>query len=202
MRSSHLTDGVILLRPPTDDDVDAITDACQDPQIAAWIPIPQPYAREHAEHFIAHLARPGWESGVELTWAIVDRATGLLLGMIGMHRIEYGSGEIGFWMAPTARRRGVLSRALQLVLDYAFDADGLDLVRVGWQAIVGNWPSRRVAWRAGFRLEGTVRLNLVHRDGIRRDAWVATLLRDDPREPCEPWPDDAPTWAPDVGARA
>ena len=36
MRSSHLTDGVVLLRPPTADDVDAITQACQDPEIAAW----------------------------------------------------------------------------------------------------------------------------------------------------------------------
>ena len=65
-------------------------------------------------------------------------------------------------------------------------------MRVSWAAFVGNWPSRRVAWRAGFRVEGTIRLHLVQREGIRRDAWVGTLLRGDPREPNEPWPADAP----------
>ena len=60
-----------------------------------------------------------------------------------------------------------------------------------WRAVVGNWPSRRVAWRAGFRIEGTLRAELVHRDRVRRDAWVGTLLRGDPRAPNEPWPAEA-----------
>lgn len=74
--------------------------------------------------------------------------------------------------------------------DHAFDPAGLDLIRVGWEAYLGNWPSRRVAWRAGFRIEGAVRLHAVQREGLRRDAWIGTLLRGDPREPNEPWPDD------------
>jgi RimJ/RimL family protein N-acetyltransferase len=95
-------------------------------------------------------------------------------------------------MAPWGRGAGGATRAVALVLDHAFDPDGLDLVRVAWLAYVGNWPSRRIAWRAGFRLEGTIRLEAVQRDGIRRDSWVGTLLRGDPREPNEPWPDDVP----------
>ena len=55
-----------------------------------------------------------------------------------------------------------------------------------WRAYVGNWPSRRLAWRLGFRLEGTLRRYLLQR-GERRDAWVGTLLRDDPRAPATTW---------------
>jgi RimJ/RimL family protein N-acetyltransferase len=85
-----------------------------------------------------------------------------------------------------------MGRAVALVVEHGFDPDGLGLARISWSAYVGNWPSRRVAWRAGFRVEGTIRGFAVQREGVRRDCWVGTLLRDDPREPNEPWPDDAP----------
>ena len=183
----ELTDGVVLLAPPGEDDVDAITAACQDPEIARWVPVPQPYGVEHARGFLANVVRPGWASGAELTWGIRE-PDGTLLGMVGLHRIELRTAELGFWLAPWARHRGVMSRAVALVVDHALDPDGLDLVRVTWRAIVGDWPTRRVAWRAGFRVEGTLRAELAQRDGIRRDAWVGTLLRDDPRAPSQPWP--------------
>lgn len=190
-----LTDGVVLLEPPTGADVDAITRACQDRETARWIPVPQPYGPEHARGFLANVVRPGWESGAELTWGVRE-PDGTLLGMVGLHRIELRTAEIGFWLAPGARHRGVMSRAVALVLDEAFHPDGLDLVRVTWRAVVGNWPSRRVAWRTGFRVEGTLRAELVHRDGARRDAWVGTVLRGDARAPNEPWPHEAPEPAP------
>ena len=192
MHRIELSDGVVLLRPPTVDDIDAITEACQDPEISAWVSVPDPYRREHAEGFVAQLVEPGWESGTELTWAIRDADSLRFLGMIGLHGLADRSAEVGYWVAPWARRRGHLQRAVDLVLGHAFAPGGLDLLRVGWQAYVGNWPSRRVAWRAGFRIEGTVRLHAVQREGLRRDAWLGTLLRGDPREPNEPWPDDAP----------
>ena len=198
-----LTDGVVLLEPPTDADAEAITRACQDRELARWVPVPQPYTEQDARSFVENLVGPGWETGGELTWGVRE-PDGTLLGMVGLHRVEHGSAEIGYWLAPWARHRGVMSRAVALVLDAAFDPDGLDLLRVTWRATVGNWPSRRVAWRAGFVVEGTVRAEIVHREGVRRDAWVGTVLRGAPRGPNEPWPgetwpgepwpgDDAPT---------
>ncbi len=185
-----MSDDVVRLDPPTEDDVEAITRACQDPRIAQWVPIPQPYGEQDARAFLTNVVGPGWESGTELTWAVRDH-DGALLGLVGLHRIEHGSAEIGFWLASWARGRGVMDHAVRLVLAHALDPEGLDLVRVVWRAIVGNWPSRRVAWRAGFRIEGTVRADIVHREGVRRDAWVGTILRADPRTPNEPWPGDA-----------
>ena len=197
MRRATLTDDVVLLRPPDAADVDAITVACQDAEVAAWVTTPWPYEREHAASFVERVVQPGWESGTDLVWSIRDAADDRFLGVIGLHHIADASAEIGFWMAPWGRRGGRMARAVALVLDHAFDDEGLRLVRVAWSAFVGNWPSRRIAWRAGFRLEGTIRQHVVQRDRVRRDAWVGTLLRDDPREPYEPWPADAP---PDGGA--
>lgn len=184
-----LSDDVIELSRPEADDLDDITTACQDPEIAAWVTVPSPYTRDDAEGFVTHVVEPGWASGRELTWAI--RRDGRLMGMIGLVGIADGSAEIGYWVAPWARRQGLLRRAVALVVEHAFAPDGQDLVRLSWHAYTGNWPSRRVAWGAGFRYEGVARLGGLQR-GVRRDSWVGSLLRYDPREPNEPWPADAP----------
>src|SRR5436190_22510813 len=48
-----LTDGIVTLRPKRPEDADAITAACQDPEIPRWTLVPSPYTREHAVEWIA-----------------------------------------------------------------------------------------------------------------------------------------------------
>lgn len=188
-----LTAPGLRLSPPTLDDVGAVVRACRDPEVSAWTTVPAPYGPEHAVGFVEHWVEPGWATGRTLTWALRPDGDPELAGLVGLDRIADGGAEVGYWTAPWARRRGLMTRAVGLVLDAAFDPAGLDLVRVVWSAYVGNWPSRRVAWRAGFRLEGTERLGGVQR-AVRRDHWRASLLATDPRgRPAEPWPDDAPS---------
>jgi len=92
--------------------------------------------------------------------------------------------ELAYGSHPWVRGTGHMERALRLLLDWGFAEQGLETVI--WWANKGNWPSRKVAWRLGFTFEGSVRSWLPQR-GERRDAWVGTLLRDDPREPSTPW---------------
>ncbi|ACZ30501.1 acetyltransferase, GNAT family [Xylanimonas cellulosilytica DSM 15894] len=193
----------VRLSTPTVDDVEHIDAMCQDEQIQRWTTVPSPYRREHAEDFVTRFVPRGWESGRELTWAIrragdvlPGEAEPTLLGMVGLHLdatpAPNGSGEVGFWMAPGARGRGLMTEAARLVVDYGLDPEGLGLARVEWRAVVGNWGSRRIAWKVGIRVEGEIRGLLVHR-GVRLDGWVGTILPGDPREPNEPWPAHAPT---------
>lgn len=49
---------------------------------------------------------------------------------------------------------------------------------IEWRAEVGNHASRRVAEKAGFVREGTLRKRLFHR-GTVVDAWVGSLLSDE-----------------------
>ena len=54
----ELTDGSLLLRLPEERDAEAICAACQDPEIARWIPaVPQPYTGQSARDFISLVAR-------------------------------------------------------------------------------------------------------------------------------------------------
>lgn len=175
----------LVLRAPSDADVDAITDACQDPGIARWTTVPSPYARADAEDFV-HLTRGWWADGSETTWAMLR--DGELVGMIGLHRIRQqengGDAEIGFWVAASARGHGHVAEAATAVLDWGFRE--LGLARIEWRAIAGNVPSGRTARTLGFRYEGLLRQAFAS-GGRRADSWVAGLLRDDDRVPVA-WP--------------
>lgn len=172
----ELTDGVVVLRAPGPQDVDRITALCQDPAVQEWTTVPSPYTRADGEGFVSGMVRDGWASGSSLNWAV--HVDDVLVGMVGLAMEGAGSAEIGYWLAADRRGQGLMSRAVALVLDTAFGRLALD--RVLWRAYVGNLPSRRVAERAGFRVEGEIRLGALQR-GVRRDDWLGTLLRDDPR---------------------
>jgi len=169
---------------PTENDVDAIYTACQDELIQRFTTVPSPYERSHAEGFVAKVAG-WWDAGTEATWAVRDR--GALAGMIGLHRLGEGSGELGYWIAPAARGRGVVVEAARAVIDWAFTSDDLGLVRIEWRAVVENPASHRVAQRLGFRYEGRMRSALVNGAGVRSDGLIAGLLVDDDRVPTQ-WP--------------
>lgn len=187
MQPFELRGDGVLLATPTSADVDAITELCQDEEIQRWTTIPAPYERRHAEQFLSDVVDPGWESGRNLTWALRNPEDRAVLGMVSLNlRDEPGSGEIGFWLGSEGRGHGLMTTAVRLVAEYAFAPEGLGLERMVWRANVGNWPSRRVAWRLGFTIEGTLRKELLKR-GERVDAWVGTLVAGDPVEPKTRW---------------
>jgi RimJ/RimL family protein N-acetyltransferase len=182
----ELRDDGVVLSPALPADAEAVTDACQDPLIQAWTAVPSPYLRGHAEDFLGRTVPMGWATGAATTWAVRESDGGPLLGMIGLTGIADGSAEVGYWTAPPGRGRGLTTAALRTVARHALDPGGLDLRRVVWKAYVGNWASRRVAWKAGFRVEGRLRLEGVQR-GERRDEWSGTLLRGDELERPTAW---------------
>ncbi|WAA67231.1 GNAT family N-acetyltransferase [Microbacterium oxydans] len=185
MRSATLTTERLVLRAPAEADVDAITDACQEPEISRWTTVPSPYNREDAEEFV-RLVAGWWAEGAETVWGMY--AGDELVGMIGLHGItEHFTGrhaELGYWVVASARGRGYLTEAARAVIDWGFAE--LGLVRIRWQAVAGNIPSARAARALGFRYEGLQRQALTSPRG-RDDGWVAGLLPEDDRAPVD-WP--------------
>lgn len=175
----------LLLEAPSLPDVDAITAACQDPEIQRRVPIPVPYTRSEAEGYVTAYSASGWASGKSCTWAI--RIDGEFAGAISLDGIGSARAEIGYWMAPQFRGRGLLTEAAQAVLDFGFASspEGLGLRRIEWRAFAGNIASARVARRVGFQFEGTLRLGAMGRLA-REDDWVAGILAEDARIPT-PW---------------
>lgn len=140
----------LSLRSWTEADADALVECLDgDEEIWRWLDqIPQPYTREDA------LAYIGSAMGKQ-SFALVEAATGRVLGSIGLHWNESRDvAEVGYWVRKEARGAGVAVTALERVVRIAFD-DGAK--RIQLRAAVGNDASRRVAKKAGFTLEGTLR---------------------------------------------
>jgi RimJ/RimL family protein N-acetyltransferase len=178
-----LTDGVVTLRGLQTADLEALVEHGRDPEMARWTSVPQPYTRADAESFLA-IAVNGWAGGTLYEFAI--ETEGRLAGVIDLRAQGAGLGEVGFAMASWARGRGLMSRALRLAIPWGFSEGRIDVLH--WRAQVGNWPSRRVAWALGFRIDGAVPALLEHR-GKRVDGWIAALRRGDRLEPAHPWLD-------------
>ncbi|MGI5145295.1 GNAT family N-acetyltransferase [Plantactinospora sp. CA-294935] len=184
MNQNSRPDGVeiveagLLLRPWRAEDVEDVHRACQDPDIQRWTTVPSPYRLEDAIDFVTKQAPQAWSTGSGAPFAVCDGATGELLASCGLITIDpvLRSGEVGYWTAPWARGRAVAVRATRAVSRWAFA--GLGLRRITWQAEVGNHASRLVALRAGFQVDGRLRLADPHPRGTR-DGWIGSLLPDD-----------------------
>jgi RimJ/RimL family protein N-acetyltransferase len=147
--------GAIVLRGWRRADIPALAPLLDDPEIRRTLPhIPDPYTTADAEEYVAS-TRVNLTAGTAMALAIV--VDGELAGSIDLRLAgpDSGSGEIGYWVAAPARRRGVASTATRLVSDFGFEALGLQ--RVELNAEVTNVASRRTAERAGFELEGVRR---------------------------------------------
>lgn len=177
-----LTDGAVTLRAHTADDVDPAYRMCQDPVMQEWTTIPVPYLHEHAVNFLTEVVPAGWRENTAWAWAI--EYDGNYVGTVDLRDGQGGVGEVGFAVSAEVRGHGVMTRALKLVVRYAFD--DLDWTRVIWRAYVGNYASRRVAWKTGFHGLVTIPGGGLSR-GVRKDEWVATIARDDELEPKGNW---------------
>jgi RimJ/RimL family protein N-acetyltransferase len=153
-----LSDGVVTLRTWGEDgDVEAITAACNDPAIAGFLEfIPSPYTEDDARWYIAH-CREGWTEGTLTNFAITDAESGEAVGSIGVRWLEpdQGVAEVGYWVAPWARGKGVCTRAVQLVSQWVLVDHGVE--RLQLRADEENEASRRVAEKAGYTQEGILR---------------------------------------------
>lgn len=175
-----LSDGVVMLRPPRPDDAARIARGCQDPLVARWTSVPEPYYLQDAEAWIAANS-PSGPQGIEAWWASPTWAITLQddhwLGSIDLRLDQAGGATVGYLVAPWARGRGVATRSLRLACRWGFAALGLQVIQ--WQAHVGNDASRAVAARVGFRIAAEPQRLAIAARGERHDCWFADLLPED-----------------------
>jgi ribosomal-protein-serine acetyltransferase len=116
--------------------------------------------------------------GLGLRRAIV--IDGAIVGDVGLDvDRENDSGAIGYWLDAEHRGRGVISAAVGALVGYGFD--GLALRRIEIRTDVLNRPSRAIAERLGFELEGVLRQSYrVSKQHYSDDA-VYSMLAIDPR---------------------
>ena len=114
------------------------------------------------------------------SWAVVDGADGGLLGGISLHSVDavQNDAQIGYWIAATARGRGVAAAAVDAACRWAVASLPVDRIEVCHA--VENRASGRVAEKAGFTYEAHLRRSFRYGDGLKHDEWVWSRLAADP----------------------
>ena len=177
----ELSDGRVRLRRLQAADKAAVVKACNDGLVARFCyRVPFPYDESDFMEFLAYNEHY-WERELVASWAVVRASDDALLAMISLQVVAVRqAAEIGYWCAPWARGHGVMSGAVRLVRDWAFDV--LELERLELTTDVDNIGSQRVAQAAGFRREGVMRGYLTAR-GRRTDDALFGMVAADPRQP-------------------
>ncbi|GAA0475119.1 acetyltransferase [Paractinoplanes deccanensis] len=170
--------GEIRLRPFSVADIPWVYEVSLDPAVQKYLQLPIPYRMSDADFFVREMAIAGWEQGQRAEFVVEQAGEGVPLGRVGFGLDGSGAAQIGYWMDPKARGRGVATAAVRALCGWGFGTLGLGLIE--WRAEVGNVASRRVAEKAGFQYEAILRRRLVHR-GVRVDAWIGSMLPDDLR---------------------
>jgi RimJ/RimL family protein N-acetyltransferase len=109
---------------------------------------------------------------------MLNRASGRMVGSIGVFHADWQvrSAEIGYGVRSDARGQGYATEALAAVARWVLTEGGIQ--RAWLSANTDNTASVRVAEKAGFRREGTLRRAALEDDGLH-DLAIFSLLDDE-----------------------
>jgi RimJ/RimL family protein N-acetyltransferase len=171
----ELTDGVVTLRPPTDDDALEVARAVRESLAALrpWMP----------------WAAADYDAGTARTWIAESRereehpfllldTSGALVGTCGLNHLDPLNlvANLGYWLRTGHTGKGYATRATRLTARYGHEQAGLHRLEI--YASVRNVASCRVAERAGARFEGVLRGRLLLL-GEHHDARMYSLVPGD-----------------------
>jgi len=165
----------LLLRHVNINDADAILSLRSNDEVMKYIPRPYLKTKEEALELIA-MFDDKIENGIGINWGIcfLDEPE-KLIGIIGHYRLkpEHFRAEVGYMIFPEYNGKGIVSEALQKVIEYGFKEMKLHSI----EAILDpeNKGSEKVLLKNGFVKEGHFIENEYY-EGRFLDSLVYSLL--------------------------
>lgn len=152
-----------MLRPFRKGDEESLRKNINDKDVSRFtITIPYPYRIKNAREWIKScLAESRKKKKVTVRFAI-DKA-GEIIGGITLLHIDGHKAELGYWLARSYWRQGIMTSASKLVCIFGFKQ--LKLHRIYATVLPENKASIRVLEKAGFKFEG--KLRKLHKRGRR-----------------------------------
>lgn len=170
----------IALRALVEADVPALFDVFGDPEVMRyWSRAPFASADVAAE-FLREI-QDGFRTKRLFQWGITGPAGDTVVGTCTLFHVdrEHRRCDVGFALGRRFWGRGIASKALSLLLRFAFEELGVH--RVEADADPRNERSLRLLERLGFEREGLLR-ERYHVNGEIQDAVILGLLRSVPGE--------------------
>jgi RimJ/RimL family protein N-acetyltransferase len=170
-----LTTERLILRPFALSDASDVHRLAGDWAVAdTTLNIPHPYEDGMAEDWISH-HQDNFASGQQLTLAVTLRASGALVGAIGLRLTpRFARAEMGYWIGKPYWGHGYCTEAAQAVIACGFGELGLH--KIFASHLVRNPASGRVMQKAGMTYEGTLREH-VQKWGAFEDLKMYGILR-------------------------
>jgi RimJ/RimL family protein N-acetyltransferase len=138
-----------------------------DKTISDTIPLmPYPYTESMAEWWIERRIDFLHRHEKEISFALRN-SKGYLIGSMGIDDLNIGEmhrAEVGYWLAPVYRGKGLISDALGVFVQYAFNY--LEITRLTAHTLDFNKASARVLEKNKFTLEGCLRQHTKTRNGL------------------------------------
>jgi RimJ/RimL family protein N-acetyltransferase len=169
-------DGVALRRLRARDASPFAAAFKEDPTLGEQIGADEDPTENGVRRFIAR--QPGLRArGEFLGLAVTDASKRPFLGHVMLHTVawRHRRAEIGYWLVPSARGRGIGRTAVSLLVDWAFEA--LELDRIEITTTPHNEAARKLAQSLGFSAEGVMVARNLER-GKRVDVLLMARLRD------------------------
>lgn len=160
------------------EDVPSLVMAWRDPEMHRWMPEEaEPFDDQRAGEFVAEASKLLAE-GTMLAMAISDAsAAHEVAGSLTFNIWAAHHWNVGYWISAAYRGHGLATQAVMAATRWAFE-DRPELSRISLYTAPGNVASQRVAARAGFHREGTLR-KWAYVRGHELDWTMFSLLRDD-----------------------
>ena len=168
----------LRLRRFTLDDAQAMYDNwASDPEVTKYLTWPT-----HTGVDVSKMVLTDWVADYEkddnYQWAIELKEIGQPIGSIGVvsHNDKAQLVHIGYCVGRNWWHRGIMTEALQAVMDFLFDEVGMR--RIESRHDPRNVNSGKVMVKCGMKYEGTLRQSDGNNQGICDASWYALLAED------------------------
>ena len=132
---------------------------------------PHPYRLSDAEAFLSRVMQQQHRT----TFAITDSHEAIgSIGLILGDDVHRWTAELGYWLAEPFWNQGIMTQAIKLFTDFAFE--GFSLTRIFAVPYAENSASHRVLEKAGFQKEGIFHAS-AFKDGKILDQYLYAKVR-------------------------
>lgn len=166
----------LILREILPDDAQAVFSLFSDPEVMRFYDLETYGTLSQAEELIEFFDE-SFELERAIRWGVVRKERpDVVIGTCGYVWLRQYRGEIGYELARSCWRQGIMSEALDAILEFGFDQ--LALNRIEALTMTGNVASAALLRSLGFQEEGVLRQHDFFK-GQFHDMRLFSILRSD-----------------------
>lgn len=163
------------LRPFKKTDAKDIAKNINDKEISHnTLHIPYPYKLKDAKEWLARTL-PEYRKRKPKKMHLAIEIKNEVVGGVSLMEIQGGhKAEIGYWLARKYWKKGIMSAAVEEIVDYGFKK--FDLVRIYAYVFILNKGSQKVLLKNGFKKEGVMKKGVMKKDEYRDEILLAKVI--------------------------